>query len=195
MRKFLLALSVVVALLGTGYTQCSQKCKSAFEVVVRHEDHNMSGVVTKEPFGGVARFGVNSRAHPEAVHAGYYRMPRLRALRYAQSLFWRSYWLPIHGDEIRDDRLATKLADLAYNLGPVRATILLQRALNQLGSGLVARGYLGGDTLSALSNLPSPALLVLVKYQAAGFYTRLAHRHPAQMQAWKATWLNRLSDG
>src|SRR6266478_5322584 len=137
MRKFLFGLIMGFLLIGTAVaqtTKCSETCETAFRFVVSHEDRNLSGVVSREPFGGIARFGVNSHAHPEAARAGfYYHMSRARALRYAENLFYKQYWLAVHGDEL-DSRLAVKLSDLAYNLGPVRATILLQRALNQMRS-------------------------------------------------------------
>jgi lysozyme family protein len=194
-RKFLLVLSVVFSSIIPSAAQCSQRCKMAFEFVVKHEDRNLSGVVTREPFGGVARFGVNSHANPKAIRAGFYHMPRMQAYLYARRLFYKNYWRPIHGDEIRDERLAIKLADLSFNLGPVRATILLQRALNMQGAGLVAKGYFGSDTLEAINGTSPAASVVLVKYQAAGFYTRLARRHSLTMKKWRENWLARNMEG
>jgi lysozyme family protein len=194
-RKLLLGLSVVLGIISTSSAQCSTQCKEAFQFVVRHEDSNLSGVVTKEPFGGIARFGVNSKAHPEAIYAGFYSMSRTRAYLYAQRLFYHGYWKPMHGDEIGNTRLAIKLADLAFNLGPVRATILLQRALNMQGFGLVAKGFFGVETLLALQDTSPDATVMLTKYQAAGFYTRLANRHLAQMRSWKRVWLERNEEG
>lgn len=195
MKKFLLCILMSVASSIPSLAQCSAECKEAFEFVVRHEDRNLSGIVTKEPFGGYARFGINSKANPQALHAGFYTMPRAKALRYAERLFYRGYWLPIHGDLIVNTRLAIKMADLAFNLGPLRATILLQRALNMQGANLLAKGFFGEDTLDAVNGLSPPATVNLVKYQAAGFYTRLANRHLAQMRTWKKVWLERNEEG
>jgi lysozyme family protein len=195
LRKFLLVLSIAFASVIPSFSQCSQTCKNAFEIVIKHEDYSMSGIVSHEPFGGVARFGVNSRAHPEAVRAGFYEMSKAKALRYAERVFYRGYWKPMHLDEINNERLANKLADLSYNLGPVRATILLQRALNMQGADLTAKGYFGEDTLEAINNLSPTATVVLVKYQAAGFYTRLARRHIEVMRGWRTVWLARNMEG
>ena len=189
----MIALFAIITLGSSCFAQCGVRCKAAFNFVVSHEDRNLTGVVSKEPFGGYARFGVNSHAHPEAVRAGFYRMSRVRALHYAQNLFYKQYWSKMFCDQIEDYRLAAKLADLAYNLGPIRATILLQRALNELGANLYAKGYFGGGTLYAVQALPSPAVNSLLKLQAAGFYTRLAKSHPV-MRAWKQVWLDRLAE-
>lgn len=194
LRKILLVLSLAFVAVPS-FAQCSQTCKAAFETVVRHEDRNLSGVVANEPMGGVARFGINSRAHPKAVSDGFYSMPRIHALRYARSVFYHGYWKPLHLDEFNDERLATKMADLSYNVGPLRAAILLQRALNMQGANLVAKGYFGADTLEAVNASAPPATLVLVKYQAAGFYTRLANRHITVMKQWKKNWLARNMEG
>lgn len=196
MKNFTLfaLLLTLVALGGSCFAQCNVRCETAFRFVVSHEDYHLSGVVSREPFGGYARFGVNSHAHPEAVRAGFYRMSRQRALRYAERLFYVGYWKPMHADQISSDRLAFKLVDLAYNLGPVRATILLQRALNLLGSDLYAKGYFGGGTMDALQNGPPQTVTMLVKYQAAGFYTRLSQKNPVAAKKWKQIWLDRLGE-
>jgi lysozyme family protein len=189
----MIVLAAIISLSGSCFAQCNVRCQAAFKFVVSHEDRNLTGVVSPEPFGGVARFGVNSHAHPEAIRAGFYRMSKLRALRYAQNLFYKQYWSKMDCDQIQDYHLAYRVADLAYNLGPIRATILLQRALNELGSNLVTKGYLGQDTIDALSNQPSSAVNVLLKVQAVGFYSRLARKHTV-MRAWKAVWMARLAE-
>jgi lysozyme family protein len=194
MRKFFTGLVMGVLLCVTAVAQCNRACETAFDYVVSHEDRNLSGVVSKEPYGGVARFGVNSRAHPEAIRAGFYRMPRDRAFRYAENLFYRQYWTAIHGDNLQP-RLAMKLADLAYNLGPIRATILLQRALNQMGASLPDRGVFGDETVLAAVTFGSDPAVELLKLQAAGFYMRLAARHPSVFRAWRGIWLERTAEG
>lgn len=184
----------VIALSGSCLAQCNVRCQAAFKFVVSHEDRGLTGVVTPEPFGGVARFGVNSHAHPKAITDGFYHMSRARALRYAQSMFYRGYWLKMHADEIANDRLAFRMVDLAYNLGPIRATILLQRALIQMGANYVVdKGFFGDDTTAALEAMPSPAVNALFKFQAIGFYTRLAKKYPV-MRSWKAIWFARLAE-
>lgn len=190
----MIVLFAIITLGGSCFAQCDVRCKAAFNFVVSHEDRSLSGVVSREPFGGVARFGVNSHAHPEAVRAGFYRMSRTRALLYAQNLFYRGYWKPMFCDYIQDYRLAAKIVDLAYNLGPIRATILLQRALNTLGANLLDKGYFGIGTLEAVQNTSPEAIAVLVKVQAVGFYTRLARKNPTTCAKWKKVWLDRLAE-
>jgi lysozyme family protein len=120
-------------------------------------------------------------------------MNRKKALAYAQTLFYNGYWKAIHGDEIQDRKLAFRMADLAYNLGPLRATILLQRALNQQGAYVIAKGYFGADTLFYVNVYSYEKTTVLLKSQARGFYSRLAVQYP-DMRTWKGVWLSRLSE-
>ena len=189
----MVVLLAIITLGGSCFAQCDVRCKAAFNFVVSHEDRNLTGVISPEPFGGVARFGVNSHAHPEAVRAGFYRMSRTRALQYAQNLFARQYWTSIHGDRIEDMRLAFRMVDLAYNLGPIRATILLQRALNQQGANLYDRGYFGEDTLYWANYLNPAQTVFLLKNQARTFYRRLADKYPV-MRTWKGVWMERLAE-
>jgi lysozyme family protein len=196
MKKFFLAIFLtLVAFSGSALAQCSARCETAFKFVVSHEDRNLTGVIALEPQGGYARFGVNSRAHPEMIKLGFYsyKMGRTRALHYAENLFYKGYWKYIKGDDIQDKRLAFRMADLAYNLGPVRATILLQRALNQQGAMLFDRGYFGDDTLFWANQMQPERTVFLVKNQARGFYKRLAERYPV-MRTWKGVWLDRLAE-
>jgi lysozyme family protein len=187
-------LFTLIALGGSCFAQCANRCQAAFRFVISHEDHNLSGVVTAEPLGGFARFGINSRANHKAVRDGFYKMKKARALAYAQELFYTNYWSPIHGDDVSDRKLAFRMADLSFNLGTVRATKLLQRALSQQGAYLpVGRGYFGYDTLFYANTLPPAKTVKLLKRQAHSFYVALADKYPA-MRTWKGVWFDRLAE-
>lgn len=161
---------------ATRQIRCDTACHQAFVFVVKHEDANLTGVVTPEPYGGFARFGINSRAHPEAIRAGFYIMPRSLALRYAERMFYRDYWLAMHADDMQDRRYANKIVDLAYNIGVGRATRLVAQVHN-------------------MASVDAPETeLVLLKWRARLFYTRLAQRH-SELRAWKHVWLARTEEG
>ena len=183
----------LIALGSSCFAQCSARCQSAFRFVISHEDRNLSGVVTAEPNGGYARFGINSKANHVAVRDGFYKMNRKRALAYAQGLFYSNYWEPIHGDDLSDRKLAFRMADLSFNLGCLRATILLQRAIDQQGVYVVPKGFFGYDTLWYANSMPPVRTTRLLKRQAHEFYVRLAEKYPV-MNQWKGIWLERLAE-
>src|SRR4051812_43024513 len=92
----------------------------AFDYVMKSEDSALSGVVTKEPeimgldpdissptYGKpividrpLARFGINSHAHPEALAAGFYTMPHDEALAYAERVYKHGYWDRLQLDSV-----------------------------------------------------------------------------------------------
>ncbi len=102
----------------------------AFEWMIRHEDYNLLGLVTSEPNGGKARFGINSLFHPEALRDGFYEMERDHALEYAQTLYIKDYWNGRGFATISDQRLATKLFDMAVNMGNGGEMRVLQKTLD-----------------------------------------------------------------
>lgn len=190
----LLIFSVAVMFGNNAFAQCSARCQAAFRFVISHEDRNLSGVVTAEPLGGFARYGINSRANHAAVRDGFYQMNKKHALVYAQNLFYTNYWSPIRGDDISDRKLALRMADLSFNLGTVRATKLLQRAMAQQGAYLpIGRGYFGESTLFYANSLPSERTIKQLKRQAHTFYVGLAEKYPA-MRKWQGVWLDRLAE-
>lgn len=102
----------------------------AFDYMIQNEDFGLRGKVTPEPNGGKARFGINSMFHPEALHDGFYEMDKDAALAYAKNVFQRDYWAGRGFDQIGDQQLATKLFDMAVNMGNGGEIGVLQEALN-----------------------------------------------------------------
>src|SRR5690348_11903465 len=100
----------------------------ALAFVLRNEDAQLSGVVTQDS-GGRTRFGIAERFHP-GLGDTFYTESTERALDIAREIYRSEYWNPIRGDEIRDQQVATKMLDMAVNLGVRQAIVLCQRALN-----------------------------------------------------------------
>ena len=155
--------------------------KLALTFVLRHEDAELSGVVTTEPNGGKARFGVNSIAHPEAEKQGFYEMSRDAALQWASDLFKYDYWNPVAGYNLADQNVANKVADLAFNTGVHEGTKILQKAINSLrdpGKGVVIDGMAGAHTIAQANALEPAELLKAIKEQAKNFYLQLQAARP-----------------
>jgi lysozyme family protein len=158
--------------------------ESAFTATLRHEDSQLLGVVTKDPTAknpaAVARFGVNSGAHPNAVSDGFYTMDRDKALQYAADLYKYEYFTAIGGYQINDQSIANKYFDLAVNSGIREATEIVQRACNALfGSleiGLSVDGCCGQKTIDAINKFSPADLMLNIKLQGAKFYREWAFK-------------------
>jgi hypothetical protein len=155
----------------------------SFNYTMKFEDPSLSGKVTPDPSKldprAVARFGINSAAHPEAVRENFYDMNRDDALEYAQNVFKYSYFSPCCGYEIKDQSVCNKLVDLAFNEGKIQAVKIIQRALNYVMSGpFTVDGAVGTRTLNGINQCDPVELLAAIKEKARDFYVTLACVNP-----------------
>lgn len=152
----------------------------AFDFMMLAEDATRSGGVTSDPSAAfpsaVARLGINSGAHPEAVAASFYTMPLAQALEYAVHLYRVNYWEPILGPQILDQDVANKVFDLSVNEGAVEITKIVQRAVNSLNPSLDVDGRMGAITVAAINATPRAELLAAIKDYAIQFYRNWAFR-------------------
>lgn len=171
----------------------------ALEFLMRHEDPTLSGRVVSEPNGGMARFGVNSVANPQALEDGFYGMEREKALEYASIIYRHRYFEPCGGFQITDQGVCNRFFDLVVNSGLAEATKIVQRACNKANFAggvhvLSVDGVPGMRTIDAI-NLAMPSELVgQIKNYAAEFYHDLVRRHPEKYESSLKGWLKRLSN-
>jgi len=100
-------------------------------------------------------------------------------------------WEPNRYAQIADQELATKVFDLAVNMGAQQANRLLQRALRACGVALKEDGVLGLVTLGAVNKVPGFPQLVGLRATAAGYYRALVAAKPDQYRDFLTGWLNR----
>ena len=102
--------------------------------------------ITEDPDdpGGLTRWGVSKRAHPEVD-------PRNLSLDGAKAIYRKDYWDLLQGDSLASQPVAEMLFDTAVNMGASQAVKLAQVVLS-----LPADGDLGPATLAAL-NAADPA--------------------------------------
>ncbi|HVH87949.1 MAG TPA: glycosyl hydrolase 108 family protein [Terriglobales bacterium] len=125
--------------------------------MLRNENPHLSGVVTEDS-GGRTRFGIAERFHPD-LGDEFYCGPAETSLETAREIYRSEYWQPIRGDEIHDQRIATKLLDMAVNMGVRQAIVLCQRAVNAMsGIHLIEDGVVGSITLAALNGCDAAVL-------------------------------------
>lgn len=164
--------------------------ESAFDYAIGNEtfrktDGSLSDVVTPEPGEAKARYGVNSLAHPKAVADGFYEMPAVQAQTYARNVFLNDYWLNRGFAAIQDQRIASKLFDMAINMGNGGELEVLQTALN-----VPVTHKMDAVTQTALSKIGSDFMSTLVNTLKAK-YQRIANSNPEKYGRFLKNWLAR----
>lgn len=169
--------------------------------VLSNEDYTPPrGEVTHEPNGGMARLGINSIAHPEALARGFFTMPLDQALQFAQDIFQYDYWNCMAGSALQTGQIVvSKFADLVFNAGPKQGVRIVQRAVNSFRTAnlLKADGICGAGTVAAintfLDDADVEALYSGILEHGKVFYQELATDNPAEFTPeLEASWINRL---
>jgi len=163
---------------------------SAFDFMMLSEDYARTGVVTTEPDGAQARFGINSSAHPKAVSDGFYTMDTAEALEYAKKIYSNDYWLATAINRLPTQDIANKIFDIAVNASPKEAILILQKALISLGAKIKADGSLNPSTIG-YTELERNYLLPIIRLQQKVYYEHLVSTDPAKYSKYLAGWLAR----
>lgn len=166
--------------------------KEAVDFVLRQEDSALSGVVTNAPAdrGGLTRFGLTAKWHPELVAKGFFKTNRDEALAIAEEVYSAEY-IP-HLDLSKINRTAVAVAILSFAVveGAGRAVLILQQVLASLGFPLVQDGSVGPKTIAAINAADSLQLVMgLVKAQRSYFQRIVAN--DASQSKWLSGWNNR----
>ncbi len=102
----------------------------------------------------------------------------------AKGYYRKHWWDAFRYDRIDSQRLATKVFDLAVNMGPRRAHRVVQQACNTLIklTRLPETGYLGPLTCGALNALNEGEVYRAICDQAAAYYRSL--NRPEYVSGW-----------
>ncbi|MDF2868306.1 MAG: hypothetical protein K0S11_1776 [Gammaproteobacteria bacterium] len=103
----------------------------------------------------------------------------------AMALYKTQWWDKYQYSQINVQRLATKVFDLAVNMGSKAAHRCLQRALRAAGVQLEEDGILGPKTMAAVNQTDPVVLLAALRSEAAGYYRSL------NKPFYEKGWLNR----
>jgi lysozyme family protein len=147
----------------------------AIELVLKHEggyvDH------PNDP-GGETKYGISRRSYPG------YDIKDL-TLRSACGIYRDDFWLPIRGDDIRSQDVASNLLDFAVNSGVSRAAKTIQRLV-----GAAQDGKIGPRTLDAINDQDGLNLNLRLCLDRVQFYTELAARR-AEFRGFLVGWVRR----
>jgi lysozyme family protein len=181
-----------------------QRFQYAVDVLLKHEGGFSND---KADPGGATMYGVSLRylkiAGIDINLDGKIDISDIMALDKAHAIeIYRKNWWDKYGYEKIDDLLvATKVFDLAVNMGAPQAHKLVQRASNTLSSFieevLVVDGVLGKKSIDALNELwrigKNDELLLAIKKQASQFYSNLVESKP-ELAGFLKGWLRRAND-
>jgi len=149
--------------------------------------------------GGATNFGISLRyLKKQGAHVGDFDedgdvdIDDIRAMSVddAEHIYRTLWWDRFGYGKIVDQALATKVFDLAVNMGARQAHRLLQRACRAVGKPVTEDGLLGPVTLAAVNELPAQAVLAALRSEAAGFYRVLIAADPGRRK-WQSGWLRR----
>jgi len=121
----------------------------------------------KDP-GGLTKFGISLRAHPDLEEDGIRNLTQSEAI----AIYRSKYWTPLKLSRF-SPRLSLPLFDAAVNHGPRKAGELFQQALNRLGADLVIDGVLGEKTVKASKSYSPSRVLAAFLYERLRFYRSL----------------------
>ena len=161
-------------------TVTDERFLRAVEVVLEHEGGYVHD--PRDP-GGETKWGISHRSYPDLDIANLTRED-------AAAIYYRDWWQRYGYGRLRDDAVATKVFDMAVNMGPATAHRLLQEALVFLGYPVAVDGILGPQTTGAANEADSKRLLQVLKWLAAHHYYRIAAQRP-QSRAFLWGWLRR----
>jgi type VI secretion system secreted protein VgrG len=110
---------------------------------------------------------------------------------------YKSHWWDRYGyDRIDNDLIATKLFDMAVNMGQVQAVELMQKSLNrQCNSNkppLLLDGNMGKNTIEAMNTVRDKAKLLLdFRNFSMQYYQKLIEKNP-RLSVFLNGWYNRV---
>lgn len=116
------------------------------------------------------------------------RMSEVDATRIYRSGWWDKY---AYGS-IRDQAVATKVLDMAVNMGARQAHKLLQRACNDCGvkPALADDGVIGPRTIQNVNSVYAAPLLKHLRARCLTFYSEIITRNP-ELAVFRAGWEKR----
>lgn len=158
----------------------------AIPIILAHE-----GPFVDDPQdpGGATNFGISLRflkgltnRHKQLISVydadqnGVIEQQDIRQLtRNAAINIYKTYWWDCYKySEISDQKIATKIFDLAVNMGSKVAHICLQRALrSSIGVDFPEDGKLDSKIFHTINNAHPMVLLAALRSEAAGYYRSL----------------------
>lgn len=166
----------------------------AINVILEHEGLLSDGA---HDSGGLTKYGISLRyLKDEKIDInkdGDSDKDDIRALskQEAIAIYKKDWWDKYNYEAINDVKVATKIFDMAVNMGPIEAHKLTQQALNHLlMSKLQVDGVLGAKTIASINAQHEGDMLQELREEQKDFYLRLITNKPA-LKIYEKGWLAR----
>lgn len=149
----------------------------SIDTILKHEGGYVNNPT--DP-GGETNFGISKRSYPNVDIATL-------TIEKAKEIYRKDFWFY---DEIESQVIATKIFDIAVNMGAMPAHRMLQEALKNLGFPLVVDGVLGPLTKKATNDADMGRLLQEVRALQAERYAKIVINKPSQ-ETFLRGWMRR----
>lgn len=164
----------------------------AVNTILRHEGgfNNVKG-----DSGGATNYGISLRLLKDLDidinDDGDINIHDIRSLTQDEAIdIYHREWWEKHSYGSMDSRVATKVMDMAVNMGAKQAHKLLQAALCKLGRNVLCDGVLGPKTRAYINDVNALELVEQLRMECVGFYKMLVVKRPEYEKFLKG-WLNR----
>lgn len=142
----------------------------AFEFMLPHEGgYNF----TPGDHGGKTKFGISQAAYPNVDIENL-------TLDGAKEIYIRDYWTPHSFRALLNQDVASKIFDMAVNMGMRSWASIVQEACCDCGVNVVVDGAWGPHTMAAVNACNSTDLLTHIRERQAEHYHRLVAHDPTQ---------------
>lgn len=179
---------------------------TAIPVILMHEGHLVDDPA--DP-GGITNYGISLRylhsltaQEPDLLNLydenqdGQIDAVDIRDLsqQEAVEIYKTQWWDKNHYGLINDQALATKIFDLAVNIGNITANKLLQHACNIVmnNQSLQVDGVIGMQSIAVINALDPVNVLAQLRTLTKNYYESLVTKHPNLGKFLKG-WLNRVA--
>lgn len=159
----------------------------AIGVILKHE-----GGFVDDPSdpGGATNFGISLRWASKPP-LRYTRKDIVNLTEKDAAMIYRVHWWgPGRYDEIKSQDVATKVFDMAINMGSSRALKIVQAALVDCDHAVDVDGIIGPKTIDAINECDPSTLLGKIIGRQSDFYRGLARSRP-EMAKFLRGWLHR----
>jgi lysozyme family protein len=169
--------------------------RKAIDFMLHQEDATLSGKITNGSHdkGGLTRFGLCAKWHPQLVEAGFYdpSMPVEKALPLAEATYFDEYAVPLRLRNLSSDAVACGIISFAVLDGIGSALKLLRSALYTCGYNLpVTSGPIDDGTFHAEDDCSEKQLVPALVQQQKLRCEHIAAADPTQQANIKG-WNNR----
>lgn len=140
----------------------------------------------QDDYGGHTKYGISTREFPQI---------NLDTLTHdeAINLLKSHYWQPYRLDEINEQAIANLMFLLLVNMNPLNAGLIIQRAVNACGRGIIILkldGVIGSKTIQGINMLAPFWLNDRIRLEAIKYYLTLTDEDKSQIPNFRG-WVRR----